>query len=104
MKAKFNERIRGIQTLPALDDPLYTKALAGLCDGLMEIRFRYKNVQYRPLAWYGPERREVTIFVGAEERNSVFVPADACRIALDRKAKALDPTTNRKHVVSHDFS
>lgn len=101
VKAKFNERLRMLQVQPVLNDPKLTKMLDGECDGLMEVRFRSQRVQYRPLAWYGPSTREITLLIGAEERENRFVPSNACQVALQRRTLVL---RDRRQVCPHDFS
>ena len=102
VKAKFNERLRTISLFPTLSDTTYTEMLTGECDGLMEIKFLSQKVQYRPLACYGIERREIVIVLGAEERNNRFVPPDACKTALSVKNIVL-ADKERKRVKPHDF-
>jgi hypothetical protein len=64
-------------------------------DGLFELRYYHKktNIQYRPLAIYGPGRKEVTILCGAIERGNDFEPRDAKQTAR-----------LRKHVVERDHA
>ena len=75
-----------------------TAMLSGKCKGLGEFRFKKSNVQYRPLFYYGPEVREVTILVGAIKKNNRFIPPNACKIALNRIDEI---KTNRNQVVKH---
>ncbi len=63
------------------------RTLHGECAGLLEIRFQYRNVQYRPLACRGPLTDQVTLLMGATERDGDFDPPDACRTALVRAAR-----------------
>lgn len=71
-------------TPPPLRAP-YVKRLKGPCDGLMELRVTHNNIQYRPLACYGPGEREVTLLIGAEEHGGKLDPQSACETALSRK-------------------
>ena len=64
--------------------------LRGACEGLCELRFESGNVQYRPIGFFGPEKREFTILICAQERGSRFVPSDACDTAQARKALILE--------------
>jgi hypothetical protein len=79
----------------------YIKPLHGDCEGLLEIRFGVRRLEYRPLACYGPRNGEVTILVGALEKENRFVPRNACAIALERCEKAY---ADRKHVTDHDIT
>jgi hypothetical protein len=84
-KVKINTRIEFLETVEQLEMP-DARQLTGICDGLVELRVRSGNVQYRPLCYYGPERWAVTILAGAIEKGSKFEPSSACAIALKRKA------------------
>lgn len=71
------------------DQPIWGRPYTGILeDGLIEIRFKVKNVQHRPLGFYGPLRREFTIVFFATERDDEFEPRNACSIALGRKTQA----------------
>ena len=100
-KAALTQRLNLLAALPHLNDEQYTKVLSGPCDGLIEIRFRRDGVQYRPLAFYGPERSAITLLILVEERNGRFVPRDACAIALKRRALVL---ADRRFITAHDYS
>jgi hypothetical protein len=79
----------------------YTTMLEGACDGLFEIRFESGNIQYRPLAYYGPEQGEITILTDATEIGGRLEPPGVCATALARKALA---EQDRKYVCPHDLS
>lgn len=83
-RAKIQARIVVLESMKVLQRP-YVGILAGDCDGLLEIRVNSGNVEYRPLACYGPGGRQVTILYGTLEKNRKFVPPDACRNALTRR-------------------
>lgn len=101
VKAKFNKRVGMLQLLEVLEEP-YTTILTGRdCDGLMEVKFQWGGVQYRPLACYGPGHREVTLLIGATKRGRRFEPGKACAIARQRCEAAHN---NRERVQAHDFS
>ena len=63
----------------------HVKSLKGNCRGLIELRREIDNVQYRPLAYYGPARRQVTLLNGAIEKGGRFEPKSACETAIRRK-------------------
>lgn len=50
-----------------------------------EIVIKGKNIQLRPLGCFGPNRKEFTILLGAEERGNHFVPKDALIRAEERQ-------------------
>lgn len=90
VRRRLNARLDIIADLNQLGPPQVT-ALHGECEGLMEIKFEIGNVQYRPLACYGPGSDEVTLLMGATERGGRFVPANACATALSRAARIYEP-------------
>lgn len=102
VKAKLNARLLYLQALPRLRMP-DARMLRGDCDGLFEIRLGVANVQYRPLACYGPGRSEVTLLAGAIEMNERLMPPSICSTALSRKA-LLMADNSRRYVCQHDFS
>lgn len=99
VKAKMTTRIEYLEVTPVFRPP-HARDLHGECAGLFEIRFK-SNVQYRPLACYGPDTaKEVTLLMGATEREGRFEPPGACLTALRRKALIF---ADRRHVCPHDF-
>jgi hypothetical protein len=54
-------------------------------DGIFEIRFKIRNVLYRPLGFFGPDRGEFTLLVPAREQGNDFVPRNAKTLAEERK-------------------
>jgi hypothetical protein len=100
VKAKMTARIEYLEVTPVFCPP-YARDLHGECEGLFEIIFRVKNLQYRPLACRGPDTtREVTLLMGAIEREERFDPPGACSTALRRKALIF---ADRRYVRPHDF-
>jgi hypothetical protein len=73
-----------LAAMPQLRMP-YARVLSGPCDGLIELRIKVKNIQYRPLVWYGPNQGEITLLMGAIEQGDRFNPRTACETALRRK-------------------
>lgn len=59
-------------------------------DGIYEIRFKVKNVLYRPLGFFGPKRHEFTLLVPAREQGDCFVPRNAKDLAEERKKVVLE--------------
>ena len=101
VKAKFTTRLQNLAGISLLGSTPYVTPLTGECSGLVEIKFEVMNVQYRPLAFYGPAREEITILIGAEERGGKLVPSTACEIAIERRGQVL---ADRTCVCPHDFS
>lgn len=63
--------------------------------GMFKVTFKLNNVQYRILAWYGPDRREVTLLAGAIEKNDRYRPLNVFDTAARRRAEIL---SDRKRV------
>jgi hypothetical protein len=82
-------------------EPQYLKALTGDCHGLVELRVVFANVQYRPLAFYGPGEREITFLVGAIEKGRRFDPPNACQTAKQRRQLVMSDPTN--HTTDYEF-
>lgn len=100
VRQKLTARLDYLQATPVFALP-YTRMLVGDCAGIFEIRFEVNNVQYRPLACYGPSGREVTILTGAIEVNDRFEPLSVPSTALERKALVM---SNRRYVCPHDYT
>jgi hypothetical protein len=84
---EVQERLEGKQMKKLVNEP-----------GLFELRLYTHRIQYRPLVFYGPRRREVTLLVGAIEKGDDFEPRDAKRIARARKGIVeRDHTRTRNH-------
>ncbi len=103
VQAVFDQRLRNLaQMKPQEWREPYTKQLEGLCDGLVEIRFKADRVQQRPLGFYGLARMEFTIVLMAREIGDRFEPRDACEIALTRKADVIRDPVRFSHVLTLD--
>lgn len=98
-KAGINATIDLLEGMDQLEMPDARK-LKGRCKGLVELRIRIGNVQYRPLCCYGPGKRDVTILMGAIEKGGRFEPISACSTALMRMARIEEKGRTREH----DFS
>src|ERR1022692_4432665 len=68
-RAKINTRILFLMAQPIWPEQ-YVSALTGWPE-LVELRVVHANVQYRPLGFYGPARREFTLVLGAVEKGSL---------------------------------
>lgn len=82
---KIDTYIRYLEITPNLQRP-YIAALKGKYNKLLEIRVLSQNIQYRPLAFHGPKRYQITILFGAIEKGDQFEPKSACDIAYSRMA------------------
>jgi len=71
------------------------------CLGFIEFRIRSGGVQYRPIAWYGPGERQITIFGIAVEQNSRLHPFGICDTCNGRRGRL---SRNEGRIVIHDFS
>jgi len=54
-------------------------------EGIFEIRFKIRNVLYRPLRCFGPGRGEFTLLVPAREHGNAFEPKNAIALAAARR-------------------
>src|SRR5204862_6572738 len=84
-RARVDDQLFHLQSVPTPDER-QLKSLSGDCDGLYELRFKFRNVQWRPLACYGPGGGEMTILYVAKDANDRFEPLSACRSAKARRA------------------
>jgi hypothetical protein len=58
-------------------------------EGIFEIRFKIRNVLYRPLGCFGPSRGEFTLLVPAREHGNRFEPNNAITLAEARRTLVL---------------
>jgi hypothetical protein len=105
-KARLNALVRHLSVLDRVfgrDDKVGLLRKAGPCHGedLVELIIRVGKVQYRPIGWFGPVGRSVTLLVGATERDDEFDPKNACDQAVTRKRLIL--AAPKKHLVEHDY-
>jgi hypothetical protein len=67
--------------------PLWVRPLSSNLDGypgIVEIRVRWMNTQYRILGFRGPDERQFTILFPALEQGDEFAPLSAPQIATSR--------------------
>src|SRR5687767_12679186 len=87
--------LRNVQTLTRPAAGFLTE---GECRGLIEVRVKENRQQYRILGYHGPGRGQVTLLVGAREKDKRLEPREACSIAHSRiKALATGRGTIREH-------
>lgn len=70
------------------------------CNDIYELKIKSSGVQYRPLGFYGPQRREFTILMGAVEKGGKLRPKEFCTIATRLREIV---NGNRNHIVPHRF-
>lgn len=87
LQAKFDTRMRYLQqqSRSAWVRP-YFDTLSGPCTGLGEVRFEWKNVQYRPIGFASGEMEFTFVFV-AEEHENRFIPRNTCKRSQERKTE-----------------
>jgi len=96
-KAKINARIATLSGFPIFPEQ-YFSAYRGWPQ-LFELRVVCSGVQYRPLGFYGPLRRQFTLLVGGVEKGKV--PRSLLEVADEnRRIVIADPS----RVYPHDFS
>jgi hypothetical protein len=96
-RAKINTRILFLMA-QAVWPEQYVSALTGWPE-LIELRVVHANVQYRPLGFYGPGRREFTLVWGAVEKGSI---PNRILEAADANRK-LVLATDRDRICGHKF-
>ena len=102
VKAALNAQLRILAVSERLVRP-DVGLLRRECRGLLEIVLTVGQVEYRPLAYYGPDtkKRQVTILHGAIEKGGRLQPPTACAIAL-RRIKEIKSGEGR--AIPHDYS
>jgi hypothetical protein len=95
--AKINTRLLYMRALQIWPEQ-YVSSLV-TWPGLVEIRVTHNGVQYRPLGFYGPSRREFTIVLGAVEKGSI--PTKDLE-AADANRKCVI-ATGRSRICEHEF-
>ncbi|MFZ2445469.1 MAG: hypothetical protein WAW37_03855 [Syntrophobacteraceae bacterium] len=58
--------------------------------GIYEIRFKHKNIQHRPLGFFGPHQLEFTFLIPAREQGDRFKPKNAPKTAINRRSQILE--------------
>ncbi|MGB6385277.1 MAG: hypothetical protein WBF25_08640 [Terriglobales bacterium] len=68
--------------------------------GIIEIRIRWMNTQYRLLGFRGPSERQFSLLVPAVEKDDEFVPLNAPNTASKRMIEIIE---NRRRISEHRF-
>ena len=97
-EAKIETRMLMMRDLPREDWASSWVSPYKGAEGIFELRIEHKDIQYRPLWFFGPKQRGLTLLVGATEVGDKIKPRSAPRVAQDRRNELLlDPTRNTKH-------
>lgn len=95
--AKIDARIIFMRAVPVWPEQ-YVSSLNGWPE-LVELRVVSAGNQYRPLGFYGPERHEFTIVIGATEKRKL--PRRVLQTADDNRKIAL---ADRRRIREHEFN
>ena len=95
VRAEFRATMNGLRDQPTIagwSRPNGFDRLSGEYRELGKFRFKVKNVQYRPLGFFGPGQKEYTLLAWATERDGKFDPRGIRDTALRRRVMVLsDP-------------
>src|SRR5258708_36633319 len=83
---------------------LWTRPLASNLDdyeGIVEIRIRWMNTQYRLLGFRGPDERQFSLLVPAIEQNDRFAPPTAPGVARTRMTVIIP---DRSRIIEHRYN
>ena len=97
-EAKIEARMLMMRGLPRNDwASSWVSPYKGV-EAIFELRIVHKKIQYRPLWFFGPERRQLTILIGAKEVGDKIEPRTAPQTAQGRRYELLlDPTRAVEH-------
>jgi hypothetical protein len=101
---KARARIQRI-LLQLAGTPFWTRPLASNLEGyegIVEIRIRWMNTQYRLLGFRGPGERHFSILVPALEKDDEFVPLNSPAVALSRM-KIVIADRDRRRIIEHRY-
>jgi hypothetical protein len=67
-------------------------------DGLWEVRLKclIEKIQWRPIAYYGPHPRQMTLLAVARMDNNEYNPRNICKVAKERKRLVEADPSGRK--------
>jgi len=86
-RMEFQEVFRTLEEIQQPSRNELKPLTGGVCDGLWEVRLKWKKVQYRPIGFQGPGKRQLTLVFVATIRDNKFSPQNACETAKKRKAQ-----------------
>ncbi len=97
-RAEIEVQLLLLRAVPQLERPAAGDMKGRECRGLIEVRVRWRRQQFRLLGYYGPGRAQVTLLIGAREKDGNLEPREACAIALRRITEIEDERgTIREH-------
>jgi hypothetical protein len=82
LRAKLDVRMAYLRDQPFWKDPFYHPLTNQ--EGLGAVRFEYKNVQYRPLGFFGAGIRTFTFVYFATEKGDKYLPTNCMSEAIRR--------------------
>ena len=82
-KARIRARLAYLEVTKTWVPDLVTKYKSS--DKIFEIRVTVQNIQYRPLGCYGPNEKEFTLLIGAEEKGGKLIPHNSIKFAEERR-------------------
>lgn len=82
-QARFDAQLAYLEVTKSWP-PNYCKKLKGY-DHIYEHRFKFNNMQHRPLGCYGPGDQEFTFLIGTTKREKIFYPRNAIKLAIERR-------------------
>jgi hypothetical protein len=103
VSVKIDTRIKHLEQVPQFD-PQYVSALSGgewEGAGYIELRIGFSGVEYRPICFYGPEKRQVTLLIGAIEKGGKL-PTGTKQIA-DNRRSIVYADLKRNRIRKHDY-
>ena len=99
--AKIETRMLMMRDLPREDWASSWVSPYKSAERIFELRIEHKNVQYRPLWFFGPKQRQLTLLIGATEVGDKIKPRVAPETAQERRNELLlDPT----RTINHEFT
>jgi hypothetical protein len=85
-RIEFQEALRTLEEVQQPSRNELKPLTEGKCKGLWEVRLRWKKVQYRPIGFQGPGKRELTLLFVATIRDNKLNPPNTCDTANRRRA------------------
>lgn len=70
-------------------------------EDIWKLRINSGGVQYRPLGFYGPQRRTFTLVIGAIEKGG-RLPRGIAQSAIERKTRVLEGWPTCEHEFAQD--
>lgn len=94
VQADFDLTLKNLSIAPDWRGMKEFKSLG--VEGMCEIRFTTKNVQYRPAGSFGPGDHVFTIWIGCTKKQRIYNPPDAFEKALKRKRDFYNKNRNQQ--------